>query len=206
MGLLLSLLIIEFGIKMKNIAVFCGSSSGSEPVFSEKATLLGQAIAQRGYGIVYGGAHVGLMGAVADGALQAGGEVTGIIPEFLKKKELDHNHLTQIHIVETMHERKALMCEMSDGIIALPGGYGTMDELFEMLTWAQLSLHKKPIGILNINGFYDPLVTLSERMIEKQFVKKEYRNLWIIEDNIEVLLNKMSVYVAPVNDKWFVTQ
>lgn len=206
MGLLLSLFNIEYKVRMKNIAVFCGSSSGSDSIFSEKAALLGQAIAQRGCGIVYGGAHVGLMGAVANGALSEGGEVIGIIPNFLKKKELEHNHLTQIHVVDTMHERKALMCEMSDGVIALPGGYGTMDELFEMLTWAQLSLHKKPIGILNINGFYDPLIALSEKMIEKQFVKDEYRNIWIIEEDINTLLDKMATYVAPINDKWFVTQ
>lgn len=189
---------------MKNIAVFCGSSSGSDAVFAEQATLLGQVIARRGYGIVYGGAHVGLMGAVANGALSEGGEVIGVIPEFLKEKELEHGHLSQIHVVETMHERKAMMCDMSDGVVALPGGYGTMDELFEMLTWAQLSLHKKPIGLLNIDGFYDPLIALSEKMIEKQFVKEEYRSLLIIESDVEVLLDKMKMYIAPVNDKWFV--
>lgn len=191
---------------MKNIAIFCGSSSGSDAIFTENATLLGEAIAKRGYGIVYGGAHVGLMGAVANGALSKGGEVIGIIPDFLKQKELEHNHLTQIHIVDTMHERKAMMCDLSDGVIALPGGYGTMDELFEMLTWAQLSLHKKPIGLLNIDGFYDPLIALSEKMIEKKFVKEEYRNLWIVEEDIETLLDKMLEYEAPLNDKWFVTQ
>lgn len=191
---------------MKNIAVFCGSSSGSDAIFAKNAILLGESIAKRGYGIVYGGAHVGLMGAIANGALSQGGEVIGIIPNFLKQKELEHNHLTQMYIVETMHERKAMMCDLSDGVIALPGGYGTMDELFEMLTWAQLSLHKKPIGILNIDGFYDPLIALSEKMIEKKFVKEEYRSLWIVEDDIETLLDRMSVYEAPLNDKWFVTQ
>lgn len=191
---------------MKYISVFCGSSSGNEDVFPAQVVLLGQTIARRGYGIVYGGAHVGLMGAIADGALSEGGEVVGVIPQFLKKKELEHKQLTQIHVVETMHERKALMNELSDAVIALPGGYGTMEELFEMLTWAQLALHKKPIGLLNIDGFYDSLIALSQTMIDKGFLKDEYRELLLVDDNIEHLLDKMEAYVPPVNDKWFVTQ
>ncbi len=191
---------------MKYISVFCGSSSGNEKIFVEQARLLGQAIVRKGYGVVYGGARVGLMGAVADGALKEGGEVIGVIPDFLKQKELEYKDLTRMHVVETMHERKALMSELCDGIIALPGGYGTMEELFEMLTWAQLSLHRKPIAILNMEGYYDPLIAMSEKMIEKGFVKEEYRELLIVEDNIENLLERMESFVPLKNDKWFVVK
>lgn len=191
---------------MKYISVFCGSSSGAEEIFTEKATILGKAIARKGYGVVYGGAHVGLMGAVANGALSEKGEVIGVLPKFLQKKELEHKSLSQIYIVNTMHERKAMMNELCDAIIALPGGYGTMEELFEMLTWGQLALHKKPIGLLNVEGFYDPLIALSEKMIEKGFLKEEYRNMLIVDDDVEKLLLKMENYVPPKNDKWFETK
>lgn len=191
---------------MKYISIFCGSSSGSDKIFVEQATQLGKTIAHRGYSIVYGGAHVGLMGHVANGALDEGGEVIGVIPEFLKSKELEHTHLTKIHIVETMHERKALMNDLSDGVIALPGGYGTLDELFEMLTWAQLALHKKPVAILNTSGYYDPLITMSETMIKNGFLKKEYQDLLLIDGNINNLLDKMENYIPPSNDKWFVVK
>lgn len=188
---------------MKYISIFCGSSSGSEPIYAEQARLLGQSIAKRGYSIVYGGAHVGLMGQVADGALDAGGEVIGVIPQFLKSKELEHTKLSEIHVVETMHERKALMNKLSDAVIALPGGYGTLEELFEMLTWAQLALHKKPVAILNTNEYYNPLITMSQTMIKNGFLKEDYRDLLLVDDNIDRLLNKMEEYTAPLNDKWF---
>lgn len=188
---------------MKYIAVFCGSSSGNSPEFVKQATLLGEKIAQKGLGVVYGGAHVGLMGAVADGVLSRGGKVIGVIPEFLKKKELEHKNISEIHVVETMHERKALMNKLSDAVIALPGGYGTLEELYEMLTWSQLALHKKPIGILNVDGYYDPLIEMSEKMIENGFLKDEYRKILIVEKNIEDLLDKMDKYVPLKNDKWF---
>lgn len=191
---------------MKYISVFCGSSSGAEEIFTEKATVLGKAIARKGYGVVYGGAHVGLMGAVANGALSEKGEVIGVLPRFLQKKELEHKSLSKIYIVDTMHERKAMMNELCDAVIALPGGYGTMEELFEMLTWGQLALHKKPIALLNVEGFYDPLVALSEKMIEKGFLKEEYRGLLIVDDDIEKLLLKMENYVPPKNEKWFETK
>lgn len=188
---------------MKYIAVFCGSSSGNESEFAHQATLLGEIIARKGYGLVYGGAHVGLMGAVANGVLSQGGEVIGVIPEFLKKKELEHTHITKIHVVETMHDRKALMSKLSDAIIALPGGYGTMEELFEMLTWSQLALHKKPIGILNVDGYYDPLIEMSEKMIQKGFLKEEYRKILIVENRVDDLLDKMDKYESIKNDKWY---
>jgi uncharacterized protein (TIGR00730 family) len=188
---------------MKYISVFCGSSSGVEKIFAEQATLLGQTIARKGYGIVYGGARVGLMGAVADGALSEGGQVIGVIPSFLQKKELEHKQLTRIYIVDTMHERKAMMNDLCDAVIALPGGYGTLEELFEMLTWGQLDLHKKPIAILNVDDYYDSLIALSENMIEKGFLKDEYRDLLIIDKDIDKLLSRMETYVPSKNEKWF---
>lgn len=191
---------------MKYISIFCGSSSGAEEIFTEQASILGKTIAHKGYGIVYGGACVGLMGAVANGALSEGGEVIGVIPEFLQRKELGHKALSKMYVVGTMHERKAKMSDLCDAVIALPGGYGTMEELFEMLTWGQLSLHKKPIALLNVDGFYDPLVALSEKMIEKGFLKEEYRDLLIVDDTIEKLLLKMENYVPPKNEKWFETK
>lgn len=191
---------------MKYIAVYCGSSNGSDPIFAEQAYKIGQSIAMRGYGIIYGGARVGLMGAVAQGVLSQRGEVIGVIPEFLQKKELALNGITQNYVVSTMHERKAKMSELSDAIIALPGGYGTMEELFEMLTWAQLALHKKPIGLLNTKGFYNPLIALSESMIDKQFVKEEYRGLMVVEEDIEKLIDGLEAYVPLKNDKWFETK
>lgn len=188
---------------MKYISVFCGSSSGNESIFTEQAAILGKTIAQNGYGIIYGGARVGLMGSLAEGALNEGGEVIGVIPGFLQQKELEHKRLTKLHIVETMHERKAMMNNLSDAVIALPGGYGTMEELFEMLTWAQLSIHKKPIGLLNVEGFYDPLINMSKRMIEKGFLKKEYEKLLITANSSEILLNKMKSFIPLKNEKWF---
>jgi uncharacterized protein (TIGR00730 family) len=188
---------------MKYISVFCGSSSGSESIFAEQATLLGRSIARRGYGVVYGGAHVGLMGAVADGALSENGEVIGVLPEFMKQKELEHTGISKIHIVETMHERKALMHQLSDAVIALPGGYGTMEEMFEMLTWGQLSLHQYPIGLLNAAGYYDPLLVMNEQMIAKGFTKELYRNLLIVDKDVDALLDKMEAFVPVVNNKWF---
>ncbi|MDR1882715.1 MAG: TIGR00730 family Rossman fold protein [Prevotella sp.] len=188
---------------MKYISVFCGSSSGNESIFATQAALLGKMIARRGYGIVYGGAHVGLMGAVADGALEENGGVIGVIPGFLKQKELGHRKITKLHVVETMHERKALMNELSDAVIALPGGYGTMEELFEMLAWAQLALHRKPIGLLNTEGYYDPLTGMLEKMMEKGFLKDEHKGLLIVESDVEILLNKIELLAPLKNDKGF---
>ncbi|WP_010523247.1 TIGR00730 family Rossman fold protein [Aquimarina agarivorans] len=158
---------------MKKIAVFCGSSEGSDTIFMEQASLLGQTLALKGIGLVYGGANIGLMGAVADGALSQKGNVTGVLPYFLKSKEIAHQHLNQLILVDNMHERKAKMATLSDGIITLPGGFGTMEELFEMLTWASLGLHNKPIGILNSNDFYDSLISLMNTMVDKKFLKAE---------------------------------
>lgn len=190
---------------MKRITVFCGSNNGSDTIYKDAAHELGKTLAQNDIELIYGGASVGLMGAVANSTIESGGKATGVLPSFLQKRELEHKNLTEIIIVETMHERKAKMNELCDGIIALPGGFGTLEELFEMLTWAQLALHKKPIGLLNIDGYYDTLLTFIDEMIEKKFVKDEYRNLILVSENPSELINKMKSYEAPLNDKWFVT-
>lgn len=156
---------------MKSITVFCGSSFGSDNVFKEQATLLGQTLAKQNIQLVYGGSNTGLMGAVADGSLHAGGKVIGILPHFLQSKEIAHQHLTELILVDTMHERKTKMNDLCDGVIVLPGGYGTLEEFFEMITWAQLGLHEKPIAILNIDGFYDDLIKLTQTMVDKGFFK-----------------------------------
>jgi uncharacterized protein (TIGR00730 family) len=151
---------------------------------------------------VYGGAKIGLMGAVADGALSEGGKVIGVLPNFLRSKEIAHEGLTELILVESMHERKLEMHELSDGVIALPGGFGTLEELFEMLTWAQLGLHKKPIGILNIDGFYDSLNIMIQTMVDKGFLKVMNQQMLLVSDNIDDLLDKMNNYVAPIVGKW----
>lgn len=168
----------------------------------EQAFQLGAALAQRNIGLVYGGAKVGLMGAVADGALQAGGKVTGVLPHFLQQKELAHNGLTDLILVDTMHERKTKMNELADGVIALPGGFGTMEELFEMLTWGQLGLHQKPIGLLNVNGFYDALHQLSQTMTDKGFLSAANRDMLLYSDRIDDLLVKMEQYQPVDKPKW----
>jgi uncharacterized protein (TIGR00730 family) len=187
---------------MKRIVVFCGSSSGTEKVFEEQAYLLGKTLAQNNIGLVYGGAKVGLMGAVANGALENGGEVIGVLPDFLRSKEIAHTGLTELILVESMHERKLKMHELSDAVITLPGGFGTMEEFFEMLTWAQLGLHKKPIAVLNVNGFYDELLTLIKIMVSKGFLKKINQDMLLSSDNIKDLLNKIMNYKALEIGKW----
>ncbi|TCC89977.1 LOG family protein [Pedobacter hiemivivus] len=187
---------------MKRITVFCGSSFGTEKDYEAQANLLGKTLAGRNIGLVYGGANIGLMGAVANGAIENKGEVIGILPRFLQNKEIAHKGLTELIIVETMHERKTKMNDLSDGVITLPGGFGTLEEFFEMLTWAQLGLHKKPIGILNINGFYDELLALVETMVKKGFLKVVNQNMLLTSDNINDLLDKMASYEAPTVNKW----
>ncbi|TDO73644.1 hypothetical protein EV143_105242 [Flavobacterium chryseum] len=187
---------------MKRITVFCGSSFGSEEIYKEQATLLGQTLAKQNIELVYGGANVGLMGAVADGVLNEGGKAIGVLPDFLRSKEIAHLGLTELILVESMHERKTKMNDLCDGVIALPGGFGTLEELFEMLTWGQLGLHKKPIAILNINGFYDSLIELTKVMVEKGLLKEVNQKMLLVSDNIEDLLEQMKNYVAPTVGKW----
>lgn len=181
--------------------VFCGSSSGKHESYHQAAYELGKTLAARNIELTYGGANIGLMGAVANGTLDNNGKVTGVLPHFLAKKEIAHQGLTKLILVDTMHERKTIMSDLADGIIALPGGIGTMEELFEVFTWAQLGLHTKPIGILNVNGFYDALVSFIQDMIQNGFLKPQDQNRLIVESNMEKLLDKMRAYEAPEVDK-----
>ncbi|AZB28060.1 TIGR00730 family Rossman fold protein [Chryseobacterium balustinum] len=189
-------------ITMKSITVFCGSSFGSDELYKEQATLLGQTLAKQNIQLIYGGANVGLMGAVADGVLQEGGKAIGVLPHFLQSKEIAHQDLTELILVETMHERKTKMNDLCDGVIVLPGGYGTLEEFFEMITWAQLGLHKKPIAILNIDGFYDDLIKLVQTMVDKGFLKQINKEMLLVSDSIDELLEKMRNYQAPTVGKW----
>jgi uncharacterized protein (TIGR00730 family) len=187
---------------MKSIAVYCGSGSGSEPVFEQQAYALGKMLAAEGIELIYGGAQIGLMGAVANGALENKGIVRGVIPTFLKSKEIAHYALTELITVSTMHERKLKMHELSDGIIALPGGFGTLEELFEMLTWTQLGLHQKPIGLLNTARFYTDLLHLLDNMVTKGFLKQINRDMLLVHESIPQLLDLMNNYKAPQVKKW----
>lgn len=187
---------------MNRITVFCGSSMGTEEIFERKARELGEKLANEKIELVYGGANVGLMGAVANGALAAGGTVIGVLPGFLKSKELAHGKLTQLILVSTMHERKTKMNDLCDGVISLPGGFGTLEEFFEMLTWGQLGLHQKPIGILNINGFYDELIGLFDTMVNKGFLKDINKQMVLVSEDIDDLLLQMKSYKAPSVGKW----
>lgn len=187
---------------MKRISVFCGSSPGNDGIYEQTARKLGEILAERKTGIVYGGTNIGLMNAVANGALSRGGEVTGILPEFIRKKGFAHTQLTELIIVDSMHERKRRMYELSDGMIALPGGLGTLEEFFEVLAWSQLGLHKKPVGLLNIKGFWDPLKVLTQKMVSEGFLREENRKMILISDEITDLLDRMEKYSAPSVEKW----
>ncbi len=172
-----------------SIAVFCGASAGHDPIYMSNARAVGRSIAQRGLGVVYGGGHVGLMGAVADAAMEAGGTVVGVIPEFMTERELAHERVTELIVVRDMHERKMVMHQRSQAVIALPGGFGTMDELFELLTWRQLGLHAKPMGLLNVNGFFDGLLEQMARMERDGFLHGSTRVIAAIE--IDDLIDKL---------------
>jgi uncharacterized protein (TIGR00730 family) len=189
---------------MKRITVFCGSSSGTDGIYEKHAFKLGESLAEHKIGLVYGGTNVGLMDAVANGSLSKGGEVIGVLPVFIKIRGIDHKNLTELILVDTMHERKTRMNELSDGTIALPGGFGTLEEFFEVLTWGQLGLHRKPAGIMNINGFYNPLKDLTEKMVKEGFLKEENLKMLLISDDIENLLEQMENYIAPTVSKWII--
>jgi uncharacterized protein (TIGR00730 family) len=163
--------------EQKWICVFCASAAGASPIYLEAATELGRLIAQRGFGLVYGGATVGAMGAVADGALAAGGKVVGVIPDVIQEREIDHKGLTELHVVRTMHERKALLAARADAFVALPGGYGTLDEFIEILTWAQLKIHAKPCVLVNLGGFYDGFLRFLDHTVAEGFIQPENRGL-----------------------------
>lgn len=182
---------------MKSIAVFCGSRDGASPVYKESAHALGKALAEQGITLIYGGATVGLMGEVADAALGAGGNVIGVIPHFLKSREIEHKQLTELIVVDSMHERKLKMSELAEGFIALPGGPGTMEEYFEIFTWAQLGLHQKPCGILNVQHYYDPLITLFDQMAREQFMLEKHRSMVLTDTTPEGMIQQFLSYSPP---------
>ena len=183
---------------MKRVAVYCGSASPADPVYVESARHVGRSLAERGIGVVYGGGKLGLMGAVADSALEAGGEVIGVIPQALVNAEVAHRGLTELHVVQTMHERKALFTDLADGFVNLPGGTGTMDELWEALSWAQLGYHADPIGLLNVAGYYDKLVDLWMYMGQVGFVRPQHQGLLLVDSDLAGLLDKMANFEPAV--------
>jgi len=187
---------------VKSIVVFCGSSEGASSQYIQQGYALGKTLAEQKITLVYGGAKIGVMGAVAKGALEAKGEVIGVIPDFLKIREVFHTNLTELIVTKDMHERKLKMHELSDGIIMLPGGYGTLEEFFEMLTWAQLGLHQYPIGILNTNAFYSELISMLAKMVDQGFVKKENYDMILVDDTIDGLLTQMENYKPLPVPKW----
>ena len=189
-------------MSIKKICVYCGSSPGKDPAYSLAAKSLANELCKRDIGLVYGGAAVGVMGVVADAVLAGGGEVIGVIPKSLAVKELAHDQLSELHVVASMHERKAMMAELSDGFIALPGGWGTLEEIFEILTWAQLGFHDKPCGLLNIEAYYDGLIGFLENAFEQEFVNQLYRPMLMTGRDPARLLDQFATYQAPKVRKW----
>ncbi len=187
---------------MKSITVFCGASEGNNPLYKEVGYRTGKLLASRSIEVVFGGGKIGIMGAVADGALSQGGIVTGVIPKFLSTKEVTHYDVTNLHVVDSMHERKMLMHRLSHGVMALPGGYGTLDELFEILTWEQLGMHEHPIGLLNVNGYFDHLVNFVHHMCSEGFLTTTIRDLILVDDDANRLIDRMLSYKAPDIYKW----
>jgi uncharacterized protein (TIGR00730 family) len=187
---------------MRRVCVFCGSSPGTNPAYLEAARAMGRALARRKLGLVYGGGGVGLMGAVADAALEGGGEVVGVIPRALQLRELAHGRLTHLHVVGSMHERKAKMAELAHGFVALPGGMGTLEELAEILTWAQLGLHARPIGLLDVAGYYAPLVSFLDRAVQEGFVRPEHRRLLTVAEDPDALLERFEGWQPVAVERW----
>ncbi|CAN0409921.1 unnamed protein product [Phaeothamnion confervicola] len=183
---------------MKRICVFCGANAGNRAEYGDAAQSLASVLVRHGLGLVYGGGNVGLMGRLADAMLQAGGEVVGVIPQHLVAKEVAHRGVTALHIVDTMHQRKAMMNELSDAFIALPGGYGTLEEFFEILTWSQLGIHRKPSGLLNVAGYYDGLLAMLDHAVDEGFLKATFRRLVIADTDADVLVQRLCAFV-PAN-------
>ena len=188
--------------RFQSVCVYCGSGMGEDARYRESAFAMGAFLARNDLRLVYGGAHVGLMGAVADGALSAGGSVVGVIPRTLMEREIQHPGVTDLRVVESMHERKQCMVDLSDAFVALPGGFGTMDELFETLTWLQLGLHSKPVGLLNVAGFYDGLIAFVDQMIRSGFVRPEHASVLRVDSDPARLLDQMERFQAPAVGKW----
>ena len=188
---------------MQRVCVFCGSKSGARPAYTEATRSFGAALVARGCELVFGAGHVGLMGVLADAVLAVGGRAVGVIPQALVDRELAHRGLSELHIVRTMHQRKALMADLSDAFVALPGGYGTGDELFEILTWAQLGIHAKPIGLLNVAGYFDPMLAWLDHMTREDFLQSRHRELLLVADDAAALLDLLAGHrPAPPEAKW----
>ena len=184
------------------ICVYLGSSPGNSPVYREAAERVGTLLAERGIGLVYGGGTVGLMGVIADTVCAAGGEVIGVIPEALRAREHDHPGITQLHVVKTMHERKAMMAKFADGFLCLPGGIGTLEEIFEAWCWSQLGYHEKPCGLLNVNGFYTPMSTFIDYVVAEGLLKPRHRAMLLIDNDPDILLDRMAQYLPPQTEHW----
>lgn len=187
---------------MKRISVFCGASIGGQEEYAKVAADFGSLLASEGIGLVFGGGKVGLMGVIADAVMESGGEVIGVIPEHLMTKEVAHQGLKDLRVVKSMHERKALMAELSDGFAAMPGGFGTFEEFCEIVTWAQLGLHKKPTGLLNVRGYYNPLIELFDRGVKEKFIQPAYRELVLCANEPKALLHLFKSYRAPSLPRW----
>jgi len=187
---------------VRRVCVFCGSSAGCDPRYAEQAAALARELVSRGMGVVFGGGSVGLMGVLADELLASGGAVTGVIPHGLAARELAHRGVADMRVVPTMHARKALMAELADGFVALPGGMGTLEELFEIVTWSQLGIHRKPIGVLNVAGYYDPLVALLDHAVAGGFVPPQSRGLVIVDEEPARLLDRMAAHEPPPGPAW----
>jgi uncharacterized protein (TIGR00730 family) len=188
--------------KIKNICVYCGSSSGRLESYPEAARALARELVGRNIGLVYGGASIGIMGALADAMLELGGRAVGVIPESLVRKEIVHGNLTSLHVTKSMHERKAIMADLSDGFVALPGGIGTLEEILEIWTWAQLGFHEKPCGLLNVEGYFDNLAAFMDHSMKEHFIKRVHRQMLIVESDPVVLLQRFSSYSPPLVEKW----
>jgi uncharacterized protein (TIGR00730 family) len=187
---------------LQRICVFCGSSSGTQPIYTHAAATVGRLLAQQGTELVYGGGNVGLMGTVADSCLTHGGRVIGIIPQLLVDKEVAHTGLTELRIVGSMHERKALMADLSDAFLVLPGGFGTWEEFCEILTWSQLGIQSKACALLNVNGYYNPLLQMADNAVTEGFLRPIHRDLLLSDDDPTRLLDRLNTYVVPTVDKW----
>jgi uncharacterized protein (TIGR00730 family) len=190
---------------IRSLCVFCGSNSGNAPAYAKVARDFGALLAKTQITLIYGGGHVGLMGVVADAVLAGGGKVIGVIPRMLWDREVGHRNLTELHVVESMHERKAMMASLSDAFVALPGGLGTLEEIFEVWTWAQLGIHRKPLGFLEVNGFYAPLLSFLDRAVDAGFIRTQYRSMAIVDVDPVSLLRRLSEYEPPAVEKWITT-
>ena len=187
---------------MRRVCVFCGSSVGNQPAYAEAAQAMGAVLAKRGIGLVYGGGNVGLMGVVADAVMANGGEAIGVIPQSLADREIAHGGITQLHVVDSMHARKAMMAELSDGFVAMPGGVGTFEEFFEVVTWTQLGLHRKPCGLLNVQGFYTPLAAFIDQAVSEGFIKPVHRAAIVVDSDPARLLDTLAKVDLPAVPKW----